>query len=267
MRSDRHSVATAVVVTCLFVRAAAAFDLTDDLFSKLDAIPGTISTTLNAASEYDYRGMSLSDRLPVGQASLDYALDSGPFAGIWTSNVDFGGDDPPSIELDYYGGIDRTVAGTELSATVLYYTYPVLDDVRSYAETFFQARRTFEPVELKLFVAYAWNFNGASTPGVYPRFNSKVQLPYGFKLATHVGYQWSGDVQAVGTPHYFDWSFGVRYTIWGVDLTLAYVDTTLTRAECGHSDNCEARPVFTVSRTFSTGGRTEERRDDVGRGY
>jgi uncharacterized protein (TIGR02001 family) len=246
---------TLAAATLLLARTAAAIDL-----------PGELSTTLTFATDYDYRGMSLTQRLPAGQASLDWALSPGPFVGVWTSNVDFAGDGP-SIELDYYGGLEATLAATDLSATFLYYTYPALADVESYPETYFQADRVFGPVELDAFVAYTWDLNGVESQGVYPRFTAKLPLPHAFELATHVGYQWASDPQAVGTPSYFDWSFGVSLEVWGIDLTLAYVDTNLSRAACGGTNDCSARPVFTASRTFSTGLRTEERRDEVGRGY
>jgi uncharacterized protein (TIGR02001 family) len=246
---------TTLVVAVLFLaRTAAAFEL-----------PGELSSTLTFATDYDYRGMSLSERLPVGQASVDWALSPGPFLGVWTSNVDFG--DGPSIELDYYGGLEGTIAGTALSGTILYYTYPALADVESYPEMYLQAERVVGPGKLQAFVAYTWDLNGVGSQGVYPRLTAKLRLPHGFKVAGDVGYQWAGDPTAVGTPSYFDWSIGVSYELFGIELTLAYVDTNLSRAACGGTGNCEARPVLTASRTFSTGERTEERRDDVGRGY
>jgi len=230
-------------------------------------VPGEFSTTLTFATDYDYRGTSLTDRLPAGQASLDWAMSPGPFLGVWTSNVDFGDGEGASIELDYYGGLEGTVADVDLSGTLLYYTYPALAAVKSYPETYLQAGRVLGPVELEGFVAYSWRDNGVDSQGVYPRFTAKLPLPHGFRLASHVGYTWTSNPAAVGMPRYVDWSVGVRYEIWGIALTLAYVDTTLSRADCGNTDNCEARPVFSASRTFSTGGRTDERRDDVGRGY
>jgi len=248
--------AALLVVAFLCGGAALAFEL-----------PGELSTTLTFATDYDYRGQSLTDRLPAGQASVDWAMSPGPFLGVWTSNVDFGGDDGASIELDYYGGLAATLADVDLSGTLLYYTYPVLADVESYPEMYLQAEREFAPFELEAFVAYSWEDNGVDSQGVYPRFTAKLPLPHGFRLASHVGYTWTTNPAAVGMPKYVDWSVGIRYQVWGIDLTLAYVDTTLSRAECGNTSNCEARPVFSASRTFSTGGRTEERRDDVGRGY
>ena len=143
----------------------------------------------------------------------------------------------------------------------------MLDAVGSYPETYFQADRHVGPFKLDAFVAYTWDLNGVESQGVYPRFTAKLPLPWDLRLATHVGWQSASHPSRVGVPSYFDWSFGVRWEVWGIELTLAYVDTNLSRAACGGTDDCSARPVFTASRTFSTGLRTEERRDAVGRGY
>jgi uncharacterized protein (TIGR02001 family) len=230
-------------------------------------LPGELSATVTFATDYDYRGMSLSDRLPVGQASVDWALAPGPFLGVWTSNVDFG--DGPSIELDYYGGVTGAWAGTDLSATILYYTYPLLDAVRSYPEIYLEAEHEVWRLRLSGFVAYTWDLNGAGSEGVYPRLTTTLPLPLprGLGLAAHVGGQWASDPAAVGTPSYVDWSVGLTYELFGVDLTLAYVDTNLGRAGCGGTDNCAARAIFSASHTFSSGARDEERRRAVGRGY
>lgn len=103
--------AAVAVAMLLWASSGEAFDLLDS----------ELSTTLTFATDYDYRGMSLTQRRPAGQASVDWALSPGPFLGIWTSNVDFVGDGP-SIELDYYCGLEGTFADTDVSATFLYYT-------------------------------------------------------------------------------------------------------------------------------------------------
>ena len=60
------------------------------------------STTITAASDYTFNGVTQTDNDPAIQASLDYAFDSGVYAGAWASNVDFGGD--TNLEWDFYVG-------------------------------------------------------------------------------------------------------------------------------------------------------------------
>src|SRR3954453_1779900 len=59
------------------------------------------SSTWTATNDYDFRGTTQSAKDPALQASLDYAHDSGWYAGAWASNVDFGTSDP-DLELDVY---------------------------------------------------------------------------------------------------------------------------------------------------------------------
>ncbi|HEY7740572.1 MAG TPA: TorF family putative porin, partial [Steroidobacteraceae bacterium] len=49
-----------------------------------------VSYTVTAVSDYDFRGVSLSAKDPALQASIDYAHDSGFYAGAWASNIDYG---------------------------------------------------------------------------------------------------------------------------------------------------------------------------------
>ena len=54
------------------------------------ALAGEFSSTITATSDYDFRGVSQTGKDPALQLSLDYAFDSGFYAGLWGSNVDFG---------------------------------------------------------------------------------------------------------------------------------------------------------------------------------
>jgi hypothetical protein len=38
--------------------------------------------------------------------------------------------------------------------------------------------------------------------------------------------------------------------VYGFDMTVAYVDTSLDVASCANTRNCEARIVFTLSKSF-----------------
>jgi len=48
-----------------------------------------VSVTGTLTSDYVFRGVSQTDSSPAIQASLDYEHESGFFAGVWASNVDF----------------------------------------------------------------------------------------------------------------------------------------------------------------------------------
>jgi hypothetical protein len=47
-----------------------------------------------------------------------------------------------------------------------------------------------------------------------------------------------------------DWILGTTVTIKGVDFGVAYTDTNYSRGECGNTNDCDARAVFTVGASF-----------------
>ena len=59
-----------------------------------------ISSTIAAVSDYEFRGVSLTDTDPALQASLDYSFSNGIAIGAWGSNLDYGPDYDGDFELD-----------------------------------------------------------------------------------------------------------------------------------------------------------------------
>jgi uncharacterized protein (TIGR02001 family) len=68
-----------------------------------------VSASASIASEYLWRGQNLSvdSGAPAFSGSLDYAHDSGLYAGIWMSS----GDSTYGTETDLYAGFSNEVAG------------------------------------------------------------------------------------------------------------------------------------------------------------
>ena len=58
-----------------------------------------VSANVSFASDYVWRGMTQSDG-PAIQGGFDFEAESGFYAGIWGSNVNF--NDGAGSELDYY---------------------------------------------------------------------------------------------------------------------------------------------------------------------
>ncbi|BDY05274.1 TorF family putative porin [Ferrimonas sp. YFM] len=74
------------------------------------------------ASDYLWRGTSLSDGAPAVSAGLDYLGESGFYVGGWASSVDFG--DDTSYEVDLYGGYAGELSGLGFDLGYIYYAYP-----------------------------------------------------------------------------------------------------------------------------------------------
>ncbi|MEZ5498584.1 MAG: TorF family putative porin [Steroidobacteraceae bacterium] len=59
-----------------------------------------VSSTFTLASDYDFRGITQSALDPALQASLDWSQESGFYASLWGSNVDFGTGTDIQVEID-----------------------------------------------------------------------------------------------------------------------------------------------------------------------
>lgn len=61
-----------------------------------------VSGNVALTSNYIWRGTTQNNEDPALQGGFDYEMESGFYAGVWGSNVDFGGDE--STEIDLYAG-------------------------------------------------------------------------------------------------------------------------------------------------------------------
>ena len=110
-------------------------------------------------------------------------------------------------------------------------------------------------------VRYSPNFFANSGNAWYKWAQVVVPLPFikikinenvSFKLFGTIGNQSVERYVNYGIPadNYWDWQVGATATVWGFDLTLAYVDTNIDVAGCLNTYNCQARAIFSVSKTF-----------------
>jgi hypothetical protein len=68
----------------------------------------TLSGNLGIFSDYRFRGVSQTNKLPAIQGGVDLALKNGLYLGNWNSNVDSKMYNGASIEMDFYGGYKAT---------------------------------------------------------------------------------------------------------------------------------------------------------------
>ena len=80
----------------------------------------------------------------------------------------------------------------------------------------------------------------------------KINENIAFKVFGTIGSQYVERFAnyGIGNNTYWDWQIGVTASVYGFDLSVAYVDTNLGVAGCGNTMNCDARALFTVSKTF-----------------
>ena len=80
-----------------------------------------VSANVSFASDYIWRGMTQSDG-PAIQGGFDFAAESGFYAGLWGSNVNF--NDGAGSELDYYFGYGFEAGNIGVDFGYLAYDYP-----------------------------------------------------------------------------------------------------------------------------------------------
>lgn len=215
-----------------------------------------ITGTVSAVSDYNFRGISLSSNDPALQGSLDYAHDSGFYAGAWASNIDYGDDYDGNIEVDLYAGFAGEFAeGFGYDVGLVVYTYPdssgdafdQTSEIKNYPEIY--AGLTYKWFELKQW--YTNDYSGTDLDAFYTEGNATFELPADFGLTAHVGYNY-GD--AFDDTEYMDYSIGVTYTLGHFDLGLSYVDTDLGDDDALYSDDdvfkSTGRALLSVSTTF-----------------
>ncbi len=125
----------AAAVTLILSTPASAGALYEP--SMKDAEPPARRCSLSAnvamTTDYVFRGFSQTDENAAIQGGFDVGC--GMFyAGVWASNLDFGGAvnaagqnvDVANIEVDFYGGVKANVPNTpvEVDLGVIYYVYP-----------------------------------------------------------------------------------------------------------------------------------------------
>jgi uncharacterized protein (TIGR02001 family) len=228
-----------------FSHGLAALGLTLAAVTAQAEITGTVTAT----TDYDFRGITQSAQDPALQGSIDYSHESGLYAGIWASNVDFG--DDAEVEVDYYAGF----AGGEnvtYDVGVVYYSYPGSDDFQNYDFAEFYGELGWKWLTGKLW--YSPSFSSTGDSAFYYEANGSFELPANFGLEAHVGYS-DGDYwdATENNGGYMDWAVGVTYTLGHFDLGLKWIDGSDLETNDGTPDDIsssEARAVFTVSTTF-----------------
>jgi uncharacterized protein (TIGR02001 family) len=225
-----------LTATCLLGAAAAA--------------NAGITSTWTATNDYDFRGFTQTALDPALQGSLDYAHDSGFYAGLWLSNVKFAesgykGD----LERDFYVGFtnkfaeDWTYDVGIIDYTYNQHVYDYLEVYGSLAYGWFKGKFFYSP-------DFGGDYTSGNTPAQYIQLDATVPLPANFSILAHVGHSW-GDYWATS---YTDYSIGAGYTIGKFSLALKYIDTDTSVSDGSRitSDvfNNEGRVVFTVATTF-----------------
>ncbi len=229
------------------------------LFTTLPAQAGEqigdfdVSANVGFVSEYSFRGIAQSNENPAVQGGFDVSHNTGWYAGIWGSNVNFNDGDEAQLEVDVYGGYSGAFKGLSYDIGLIYYAYPGANSSLDYdfIEGSLAVGYDFDVFSTSASLNYSPEYFGDSGDAVYYAAAVDVPLPSDLTLSAHIGHQTIDDGAAfgIGDDSYTDWSVGLGYNFEGFDLSLQYVDTDLDEpGEC--SDGCDSRFIFGVFRSF-----------------
>ena len=226
-----------------------------------EILPGSVSATVTAASDYLFRGITQTDNIPAVQGSFDYSLDLtkgiGIYAGVWGSNINFKDGGDAQIEVDTYFGLQGSINKFSWKFGGIYYGYPGTESFRKYNywEIAGSAGYDFDILAITIGLNYSPDYFAGSGSAWYPYGDITVPLPfltdYSPYITGHVGHESIDKNSAFGTPDYTEWAIGVGGKVQGFDVSVKYQDTNISKSDCfGGTSWCGAAALVTVSRSF-----------------
>lgn len=236
---------TFVTALCAVSAALAAVPMT----AAAQKSDWSASGNFSVVSDYRFRGISQTNKLPAVQGGFDLGHSAGFYVGTWGSNVGTNDRDvrvPPgspagtrpeptttagtfaggaSLEWDFYGGYRFELArNIALDLGVIYYLYPGAKDpitLRRFDTTEFYVGASFGNLTAKLNYALSDFFGLIDSSGSF-----YVDLGYVFpvgrstNLVAHVGRQ---QVKNFDRLNYTDWKVGATTEALSLTWGLAYI--------------------------------------------
>ena len=112
----------AALVAPASVRAETPTPAADASAETVAQAPLDVEFSLEAVSDYRFRGVSLSNRRPALQPGVTVTHRSGLYASAWASTL--AEDGGPDVELDLIGGYSRLLGPVMLDLSGTWYLYP-----------------------------------------------------------------------------------------------------------------------------------------------
>jgi len=194
-----------------------------------------------AATDYRFRGMSLSGKEPQATAQVTISHVSGLYGSLWASNVDLGSG-ADEAETDLTLGWATDLQGTILDMGGTYYAFPGNAGF-NYVELQASLSRRFGHATLKVGAAYApsqQNVGGTDNTYVYVAGDVPVT---GDKLLARGSF---GIEDGAFGNNKRDWKLGLRYDLGGgASATVDYIDTAR-----GYSPMSKATVVAALALDF-----------------
>jgi len=224
---------------------------------------GTVSANVALTTDYYFRGISQTGNDGALQGGFDWSHDSGVYAGVWASNVDFG---ETHLEVDTYIGFANDIGDTGFSYDVNLLRYNYNDAEYETNELTFALSYSYFSAAYKY--SDDWYDTGESSNYFSLGFN--YDLPENFALSASIGQSFGDayDKKRMGTDtdfDYIDYKIGISKDFYGVNWDLSYVGSDLNSKECnayvGGKSICDDRFILTASKSIDDVSQSSEGSD------
>lgn len=216
----------------------------------------SLTGTATATTDYVFRNISQTRGRPAIQGALELSHETGPYVGVFASNVTFAGTDARQ-EVDILAGYRRTIGDFTFDIGGIGYTYPGYSrqpgqQEISYFEAMLRLKYELDPVTFVGTAAWSPNFFGRSGDGYWLEGGVDVKLPVlDITISGRLGYQWIARNDRFGTPDYLAYSISATIPIrYGFSVTAGFYGTDISQRECGGLKVCDNRFIAALSWTF-----------------
>ena len=187
-----------------------------------EAEESNFSWNAGVVSDYVFRGVSQSGKDIAFQGGVDYAFgDSGFYAGVWGSNIDFGYKAAPDLEVDGYVGFN-TDLGEKFNFDIMLTRYTYHGDDNDGNIDYNELITKFAMADVAtLTVGYTNDYSNTGENVTYVNLGNSWDLGNDYSLNAAFGRTFSdfGD--------YNDWNVGVSKSFGALEFGLNYYDTNL----------------------------------------
>jgi len=178
-----------------------------------------IDGTVTIASDYRFRGQSLSDGDPALQGELTLSHRSGVYGSVWASTI--AENDGADVETGFAIGLNKQIGSVQLDGSLFYYAYPGAGEA-NYFEALGRASVPLGKGEWGIGYAFAPGQRG--TGGQANHYvNIDVEVPIGEAPIT-LGASLGLEQGAFGNGK-IDWSFGASRQWRPFKVEIRYFDS------------------------------------------
>lgn len=200
-----------------------------------------ISANVNLINDYKFRGISQTDRGRALQGGFDYNHESGAYAGVWASSIEFA----DNIAMNYYAGLTGNVTdAVGYDVGVLVFEYPGQSSINTV-----EVYGALDYAGLTGKLSYTDNYFGTRGRAYYWEFGYGTELVQNLNLDLHVGVTDAKKNLFGNKNEYVDYGVSLSTSAIGLDLSVGWIDTNLNRGNCG-SNACGSRVIVSVGKSF-----------------